>query len=122
LVLADRSRLTEENELGSLVARTWRFADLGKKRALLLAGFGFGAMPIDVVERDLAKKRLVEISLRVSVTSASSVPLHALWRRDEAPGPAAQWLIDRLEHGAAETAPSAKAKRAMPLPRARRRS
>src|SRR6202167_1511583 len=41
--------------------RVWRLSHFGAKLAFLRAGFGFGSMPLHVIEADLASGTLVEI-------------------------------------------------------------
>ena len=51
---------------------SWRLADLGAKHAFLRAGLGWGAMPVGVIEADLANGSLVKIKLE-DLTDASMV-------------------------------------------------
>jgi DNA-binding transcriptional LysR family regulator len=94
LVLTDRSPLTQGRDFGVMGSRTWRLADLGAKHALLLEGIGWGNMPREMVEKDLASGRLVELHLPDH--RGGVYPLSALWRRDLPPGPATRWLLDRF--------------------------
>ncbi|MBN8953957.1 MULTISPECIES: LysR family transcriptional regulator [unclassified Rhizobium] len=94
LVLADRFRLTEGKDLGVLGNRTWRLSDLGSKHALLLAGIGWGSMPAPMVRADIEAGRLVQIHL--PEWGLGFYPLHAIYRTETPPGPAAAWLIDRF--------------------------
>jgi len=96
IVLADRSRLTENYQVGVFSGRTWRVLDLGTKHALLLAGLGWGGMPSHVVAGDLAKKRLVKLRLEGLDDASLGGQLYTLYRTAEPPGPAARWLLDRL--------------------------
>jgi DNA-binding transcriptional LysR family regulator len=57
LVLSDRSGMSEGKDFGVLSPRTWRLSDLGAKHAFLRAGLGWGGMPFDVIEADLASAR-----------------------------------------------------------------
>lgn len=75
--------------------RTWRLADLGAKHALLREGIGWGNMPRHMIEDDLASGRLV--SLTLPEDTGQDLPLSALWRKDDLPGPAARWLLGALE-------------------------
>lgn len=105
LVLTDRSPLTEGRDFGVMGSRTWRLADLGAKHALLLEGIGWGNMPREMVEADLAAGRLVQ--LRLPDHRGGIYPLSALWRRDQPPGPATRWLLDRfVERGSGDPTPS----------------
>lgn len=96
IVLTDRSTLTEGKDHGVYSARTWRVADLDAKRALLLSGFGWGQMPGHRAEQDLEAGRLVRLALRDVPPSSYHVPLHAMHRKADPPGPAGRWLLDRL--------------------------
>ena len=57
LVLSDRSNLSEGTDLGVFSPRTWRLSDLGAKHAFLRAGFGWGGMPLHVIEKDSGGRR-----------------------------------------------------------------
>jgi DNA-binding transcriptional LysR family regulator len=105
LVLTDRSSLTAGREFGVFSPRTWRLADLGAKHAFLLAGLGWGGMPLDRVEADLASGALVEIKLSDAPAGGFIMPWYAAHRPDTPPGPAGRWLIDRLKE-TAERCPS----------------
>ena len=94
LVLTDRSPMTAGRDFGVMGNRTWRLADLGAKHALLLEGIGWGNMPREMVESDLAGGRLVE--LKLPDHRGGNYALSALWRRDQPPGPATRWLLDRF--------------------------
>ena len=94
LVLSDRSPLTEGQDFGVLGLNTWRTADLAAKRALLLAGVGWGGMPEGMVEEDIVAGRLVRLAL--PDWPALPLPFHLIHRTDTPPGPAARWLIDRF--------------------------
>jgi DNA-binding transcriptional LysR family regulator len=105
LVVSDRSRLTQGTDHGVLGGRTWRLADLGTKLAFLRAGFGWGGMPLHMVESDLAAGTLVRI--RPAEIGELRLPLLTVFRGQEPPGPAGRWLIERL-HARAST-PATKA-------------
>ena len=94
LVLSDRSRLTEGQDFGVLSRRTWRLGDLGAKHALLRAGLGWGNMPEHMVDEDIAAGRLIR--LVPLVAPAQRFPLLLIHRAAAPPGPAAQWLAERL--------------------------
>jgi DNA-binding transcriptional LysR family regulator len=94
LVLTDRSRLTEGKEFSVISPRTWRLADLGAKHALLLEGVGWGNMPVHLVADEIGQGRLV--GLRLPENPPLDYVLHALWRRDSRPGPAASWMLEAL--------------------------
>jgi DNA-binding transcriptional LysR family regulator len=96
LVLTDRSQLSQGREFGVFSASTWRLADLGAKHAFLRAGLGWGGMPVDAIERDLANRSLVEIRLEDVPKGHLVMAMSTVFRADRPPGPAGLWLIERL--------------------------
>ena len=95
LVLTDRSDLTKGREFGVVGRKPWRLADLGAKHVFLLAGLGWGYMPLHLVQEDLAAGRLIPIRLE-DAPSDVYAPMRAVHRADCPPGPAGRWLIQRL--------------------------
>ena len=61
LVLTDASTLTAAVDWGVLSSRSWRLADLGAKKSMLLAGLGWGNMPAHMVEDEIKDGRLTVI-------------------------------------------------------------
>ena len=96
LVLTDRSTLSEGRTFGVLSPLTWRLADLGAKLEFLRAGFGWGHMPLPVVEDHLARKELVRIRIE-GETAHARMPMHAVYRKDAPPGPAGRAFIEALK-------------------------
>jgi DNA-binding transcriptional LysR family regulator len=105
LVLTDRSALSTGREFGVLSAKTWRIADLGAKHAFLRAGLGWGGMPFDVVEADLAAGSLVRLTIDDPAQSAHVMTLSAVYPTAAPPGPAGRWLIERLRRDAGIPSP-----------------
>jgi len=99
LVLTDRSSLTRGRDFGVLSPRIWRLADLGAKHAFLRAGLGWGNMPLHMVEQDLEGGALVRIELETHPVLGSGFSMHAIFMRDQPPGPAGRWFIERLKCG-----------------------
>src|SRR6266446_6814408 len=97
LVLTDRSELSQGKDFGVFSSNTWRLADLGAKHAFLRAGLGWGAMPVGVIETDLADGSLVKIDLEDVPDANLVMPMSAVFRADRPPGPAGRWLIERLK-------------------------
>jgi DNA-binding transcriptional LysR family regulator len=98
LVLADRSALTAGKDHGVAALRTWRIADLGAKHAMLLAGLGWGSMPLHMVSDDLDAARLVQLKVRSwdGADRMPRLPIVVAHRRDRPLGPAGRWLLARL--------------------------
>ncbi|GAA0767930.1 LysR family transcriptional regulator [Ideonella azotifigens] len=97
LVLTDRTTLSAGRSYGVLAAQIWRLADLGAKHAFLKAGFGWGHMPREMVQRDIDSGELVSLSLEVHQPSTPSIAMYAVYRGDAPPGPAGRWFIARLK-------------------------
>lgn len=97
LVLTDRSSLTRGRDFGVLSPRIWRLADLGAKHAFLRAGLGWGNMPLHMVEQDLESGALVRIELETHPILGSGFSMHAIFMKDQPPGPAGRWFIERLK-------------------------
>lgn len=96
IVLADRSRLSEDYAIGVYSERRWRVLDLTAKHALLRAGLGWGGMPMHVVSDDLKRKRLVRLHIEEAGAATFEAMLFSIHRSAEPPGPAARWLIEHL--------------------------
>jgi hypothetical protein len=75
---------------------------LGAKLAFLRAGFGFGFMPLHVVEADLASGELVQISAEETPPKGHVIAMSAIYRTDSPPGPAGRWFIDHLKQDDAQ--------------------
>lgn len=97
LVLTDRSTMTEGRSFGVLSSQTWGLADLGAKHAFLRAGLGWGHMPLHMVEQDLASGALVRIELETHPNVGPGFSMQAIHRKEEPPGPAGRWFIERLK-------------------------
>ncbi|MFC5461812.1 LysR family transcriptional regulator [Massilia niabensis] len=102
LVLTDRSTLTAGRNFGVVSANVWRLADLGAKHAFLRAGLGWGHMPLHMVQADLDAGTLVRIKIETSPTLGSGFSMHAIHRKEQPPGPAGRWFVQRLRAGQAE--------------------
>jgi DNA-binding transcriptional LysR family regulator len=101
LVLTDRSSLSEGQDFGVLSPQTWRIADLGAKHAFLRAGFGWGQMPIGVVEKDIADGTLVKIRVEGARAHTQFLTMHSAYRKDAPPGPAGRAFIRWLRRAGA---------------------
>jgi DNA-binding transcriptional LysR family regulator len=100
LVLTDRTTLTEGRSYGVFSPLTWRLADLGAKHAFLRSGFGWGHMPIAMVQADLEAGELVKIRVENYHPHTPPIAMFAVYRKDSPPGPAGRWFVDRLQQRA----------------------
>jgi DNA-binding transcriptional LysR family regulator len=81
--------------------RVWRLSHIGAKLAFLRAGFGFGGLPLPVIEADLASGALVEITTEDAPRGGRLIDMGAVYRTDSPPGPAGRWFIERLKQAQA---------------------
>ena len=96
LVLTDRSSLTTGRDHGVLSGRTWRLADLGAKRSMLLAGLGWGNMPTHLAKDDIAQGRLKVIRPIGFDSRDTQFVMCGAYLADHRLGPAGQWMIKHL--------------------------
>src|SRR5579863_5254659 len=97
--------------------RFWRLSHLGAKLAFLRAGLGYGALPLHVIEADLASGTLVQIRLEDATSEGFVIAMSAIYRSDSPPGPAGRWFMERLKQ--AVTEPRRKNTRSDPPPQHR---
>src|ERR1700674_3501741 len=97
LTHVDPSDISRGYEPRLKVPRIWRLSHLGAKLAFLRAGFGYGALPLHLIEADLASGALVEITTEDAPRGGRLIEMGAVYRTDSPPGPAGRWFIDRLK-------------------------
>jgi DNA-binding transcriptional LysR family regulator len=97
LVLTDRTAVTDGKNFGVLSPLTWRLADMGAKQAFLRAGFGWGHMPLPMVQEDIANGSLVKIRIEGFPVRAQLLLMQAVYRKDAPPGPAGRAFIRQLK-------------------------
>jgi len=96
IVLSDRSEFSDGRGFGIISAMTWSVSDLHAKRTLLIEGLGWGAMPLEYVESDLADGHLVKLNIADISLDWAVMPMYAVWHPARPPGIAAKWLLDKL--------------------------
>lgn len=94
IVITDLTDQTRGRDFGVLSSRTWRMTDMGVKRDLILAGLGWGGLPLASIYEDIAAGRLVRLHL--ADYPVQDFPLFAKHHAASPPGPATRWMIDRL--------------------------
>jgi DNA-binding transcriptional LysR family regulator len=97
LVLTDRTSVTEGKNFGVLSPLTWKLADMGAKLAFLRAGFGWGHMPLPMVQNDLENRSLVKIRIEGFPVRGQFLLMQAVYRKDAPPGPAGRAFIRQLK-------------------------
>ena len=112
IVVPDPSPLTEGRDFGVLSPGTWRVSDNATKHALIVAGVGWGSLPLWLVERELAEGRLVRIAAaELGPQGETLVRAYLAHRTDQPLGPAARLLrkaLLRHVDGAGAIQPQAK--------------
>ncbi len=96
LVLSDSSDLTAGRDYGVLSSRTWRLADLGAKKSMLLAGLGWGSMPAHLVGEEIDRGQLKAIEPAGFDPMTARLVLGVAYSAERSLGPAAEWMIDHL--------------------------
>jgi DNA-binding transcriptional LysR family regulator len=97
LVLSDRTNLSDGRQFGVMSPSTWRLADLSAKHAFILSGLGWGGMPMHTVRKDIDEGRLVELRIEDVPAGGLALPMHAIYRTIDPPGPAGRWMIERMK-------------------------
>lgn len=97
IVAEDPSPLTEGRDFGVLSPNTWRVSDNATKQALILAGVGWGSLPLWLIGRDLAAGQLVRIPVAEFGREGETLVRAYLAHRADAPlGPAGRRFRDAL--------------------------
>jgi DNA-binding transcriptional LysR family regulator len=98
VVTARPGEASTTRDIGVYAAQTWRIADLAAKHDMLRAGLGWGSMPLHMVEEDLRAGRLVRLVPTEwdGARRDPALPANLAFRRDDALGPATQWMRDHL--------------------------
>jgi DNA-binding transcriptional LysR family regulator len=95
--IPDPSPLTEGRDFGVLSPGTWRVSDNAAKHALIIAGVGWGSLPLWLVDRDPAEGRLVRIAAaEFGERGETLVGAYLAHRTDQPLGPAARLVRQAL--------------------------
>lgn len=97
IVLEDRSHLSNDLQVGVVGSNVWRIGSQSAKLALLKAGFGWGSMPVEMIEDDLGEGRLVRLEPGHWARSVLQIPLYAIYPADRPPGPVTRDAIGLLK-------------------------
>ncbi|MCP1845038.1 DNA-binding transcriptional LysR family regulator [Bradyrhizobium sp. USDA 4524] len=114
IVLSDPTPLSEGRSFGVLSPQICRVSNQDTKHAMILAGLGWGRLPLWQVARDLKERRLVRVETgALGRNAALAMEAYLAHRLDEPLGPAARAFADALTRIAAGThAPKIRAKTA----------
>lgn len=98
LVLGTSLGTDKGRDYGVHAINHWHISDIQAKHNLILAGVGWGSMPMSVVAKDIAAGRLVELELDrwKGSDKMPSFPLVIAHQKDRALGPAGRWLVEQF--------------------------
>jgi DNA-binding transcriptional LysR family regulator len=97
IVAEDPSPLTEGRDFGVLSPGTWRVSDNPTKLALILAGVGWGSLPLWLILRELAEGQLIRIPAAEFGREGETIVRAYLARRSDEPlGPAGRLFREAL--------------------------
>jgi DNA-binding transcriptional LysR family regulator len=102
LIHMDPADISPSRGVALRSTRVWRLSHIGAKLAFLRAGLGYGALPLHVIEADLASGTLVQIRLEDAPSEGVTIAMSAIYRTDTPPGPAGRWFMERLKLEVAE--------------------
>lgn len=80
--------------------RVWRFVDIARRLEFLLAGFGWGTMPLHLVQQHLAQGTLSRLSIEDPAVLPGAIGLFAIHDRQRPLGIGARWLLAELQRQA----------------------
>ncbi|HEX7922171.1 MAG TPA: LysR family transcriptional regulator [Bradyrhizobium sp.] len=102
IVLSDPTPLSEGRSFGVLSPQICRVSNQDTKHAMILAGLGWGRLPLWQVARDLRDRRLVRVETgALGRNAALAMEAYLAHRLDEPLGPAARTFADALTRIAA---------------------
>lgn len=94
IVIADASPPLAASERGWLrAAKRWSVPDMGRAKALVMAGHGFAILPVEELREELGRGELVSLA---PSAQGLMMQLHLLTPKVSALGPAGQALFDAL--------------------------
>lgn len=105
IVLEDPSAESEGRDFGVLSPQTWRVSGQDVKHALILAGLGWGRLPLWQIERDLAEERLLRLNAAaLGPAGETREPAYLAWRTDAPFGAASRAFCDAVRKHCADQA------------------
>lgn len=97
IVQFDPTPLTSGRDFGVISPQTCRVGGQDTKHEMILAGLGWGRLPLWQVERDLREGRLVRVATQsLGRNSEVTLETYLAHRIDEPLGPAARFLVENL--------------------------
>lgn len=78
--------------------KLWRFVDIARRLEFLLAGFGWGTMPLHLVHPYLESGKLLKLAIDDPAVLPGSIGLYAIHQRQRPLGVGARWLLSELQN------------------------
>lgn len=97
IVLSNRKSQRSDVDHGVESSRTWRVVDLRSKKDLIMDGFGFGSLPLHLIEEELVSGRLCRIMSAPWSRGSFRLPLTLVTSSERSLGPAGTWLCEQIE-------------------------
>ncbi len=84
-------------ETGNVMSdRWWHLTNVHQKHQFLLAGFGWGIMPMNIIRKDIATGRLRKIEVAERTDWQPPIPIYIINRLDRPLGPASRWMVEAM--------------------------
>ncbi|MBH48584.1 MAG: hypothetical protein CME71_10490 [Halobacteriovorax sp.] len=95
IIVRDSSQLSSHLSFGVLKGgKSWRISSNGLKKSLILAGLGWGRLPLSDIETELAQKKLIAIDLPEITSAYFDVAIQV--HRHRPRGPVLKALIEKF--------------------------
>ena len=107
IVWTREGALAGDPDFGVHALDAWHVTELDTKRRLLLAGIGWGSMPLHLVQQEIDQGRLVRLTIQ-SWEGSDRMPVFPAFvirQRKAVQGPAARCLMQALMNSAQEAQP-----------------
>ena len=97
LVVTDRSNMASDSVSSVFTPNVWLTNDLNLKLEMIIAGKGWGRMPIHMVEPHIKSGKLVKLNTDFLSKRTRGFPLHAMWLQGKPVDNIQKVLVDTLK-------------------------
>ena len=94
--LIPSSRVTPKYT-NTLVHNVWAVADLQMRYDMIVAGIGWGTVPLVMARNDILSGKVIELKIKSRSRESMRVPLFGIVKTSTAIGPGARWLLEKVE-------------------------
>lgn len=96
LILTDPGAPDGAPSYGVISPQVWRFVEIARRLDFIAAGLGWANMPAHLVQPLIASGQLARLTLEEPALLLDRIPMFAVYRRAQPPGPAGRWFLDQL--------------------------